>query len=144
MFCSPSLLVCLWQSSVPPVENSTIIRAKLCQNLQTRFHILFFHTQPETLAPETETSISISNSTIIRAKLCQNSQTQLTSTHGGDRWIWGHTQVSPAPDFFDSVTDFIPRGGRPLVCSVDLWSVCKGPWGGVQKEGDTRLEELTI
>ena len=42
------------------------------------------------------------------------------------------------------VSNFIPRGENPLVCFVGFRPVCKGPWGGVKKEGDTRLEELTI
>jgi len=35
------------------------------------------------------------------------------------------------------------EGGNLLIV---LWAqaLCKGPWGGVERERDTRLEELTI
>ena len=38
------------------------------------------------------------------------------------------------------------KGGGTPYCSVGLGfrPVCKGPWGGVERERDTHLEELTI
>ena len=41
-------------------------------------------------------------------------------------------------------SNFIPRGESPMVCFVGFRPGCKGPWGGVEKEKDTHLEELTI